>query len=87
MGAVVITLMLLLAGILVLGMVGLGARWLDTRQERLAYRKRRVHQLVRMQDELESLVIHTLTVDPNDITANQVATILRDSRVKELKGR
>lgn len=79
---------LFMLGFLVLAAItALGITWMENRENNRAIRKKRVLQLERTQDEIESLVIHTLTVDPQDITANQVASVLRKSRTKELKRR
>lgn len=80
MGAV-FTVLVLFGGIaLIVGLIGLGAHLLDSRELGQAVRKRRVRELEKALHVVDEIARDSLTVNPGDITALQVAGAINKAR-------
>lgn len=75
------SLLIFIAGVaLIGGLFGLGVHILDKRSDGLAIRKRRVKELEAALDQVEQVARDQLIINPSDLTAHQVCTVLNKSR-------
>ena len=79
--APVFTILILFGGIaLIMGVIAVGAHVLDSREKALKVRKHRVKLLEQALRDIDDVARDSLTVNPGDVTALQVASTVNKAR-------